>query len=112
MANFDTSRWYQLQLGGSGKSQSMSGTVLYDAGKGAVFFENTNTSDPEQMWQLFPYNSTYYVLRTKASGQYGYMSTSVSSDETTPGSTVPTVRQFLKTPIVTMLIFVSDRCAM
>jgi hypothetical protein len=95
MANFDTSQWYQLHLGGSGKSKSMSGTGLYDAGKGAVFFENTNTTDPEQMWQLFPYNSTYYVLRTKASGKYGYMSASVSSDETTPGNTVPTVRRFL-----------------
>ena len=95
MANFNTSAWYQLELGGSEKSQSMVGTGLYDAGKGAVFFTGTNTSDPQQMWQIFPYNSTYYVLRTKASGQFGYMTAAVSSDSNTPGNTVPTVRTFL-----------------
>jgi hypothetical protein len=112
MANFDTTKWYQLELGGSGKSQSMSGTALFDAGKGAVFFENTNTTDPEQMWQLFPFNSTYYVLRTKASGQFGYMSASVGTDESTPGNTVPTVRFPLSTQIITFLTLMCDRCVM
>ena len=73
----------------------MAGTGLYDAGKGAVFFANTNTSDPQQMWQLFPFNSTYYVLRTKESGQFGYMTAAVSTDANTPGNTVPTVRGLL-----------------
>ncbi|KAG0646395.1 hypothetical protein D0Z07_7648 [Hyphodiscus hymeniophilus] len=87
MANFDTNSWYHL---GARKS-SLAGTGLYDHGKGAVFATGTNASDPQQLWQFFPYNSTYYVLRTKASGQFGYMSAAAGANETTPGDTVPTM---------------------
>ena len=90
MANFDTNTWYQLTVASATK-QSMAGSGLYDHGKGSVFFTTTNISDTQQQWQLFPYNSTYYVLRTKASGQFGYMGVNVGTDESTPGNSVPSV---------------------
>jgi hypothetical protein len=89
MANFDTTKWYQIIQTGS-TAQSMDGSYLYNAGEsGATFFKITETTDPEVQWQLFPYNSTTYVLRTKASGEFGYMTAAVSEAEITPGGTVP-----------------------
>lgn len=93
MANFDTNRYYQLVTGkgGTGGSggQSMDGTSLYNQGKGAVFFQNTNTTDSGQQWQIFPFNSSVYVLRTQASGSEGYMGVALNQNEDTPGKTVP-----------------------
>ncbi|TAQ87943.1 hypothetical protein B7494_g3734 [Chlorociboria aeruginascens] len=86
MANFDTNHWYQLSVG---DSNSMVGTGLYDAGRGAVFVKATNSSNPDEQWQLFPFNSSYYVLRTKESGAQSYLNTATETTETTPGSTVP-----------------------
>jgi hypothetical protein len=57
MANFDTNSWYQLTLGSS-TAQSFTGTPLFDHGKGAVFFQTTNTTKKEQQWQIFPFNSS------------------------------------------------------
>jgi hypothetical protein len=110
MANFNSSKWYQIQLGGSGQTQSLSGTGLYNAGKGAVFFEVTNTSDPQQMWQMYPFNSSYYVLRTSESGQYGYMTAKVGdeSDGTNTGNTVPEVSLFLEADQLKLMRLLSD----
>lgn len=89
MANFDSNRWYQLLVKSASNVQSMDGSVLYDQGKGSVFFKITNTSQPEQKWQLYTYNSSFHVLRTKGSGPDGYMNVYASVNETTPGGTVP-----------------------
>lgn len=94
MANFDKNKWYQLNVGG-GTTQSMAGSPLFDHGKGSVFFTFTNTSDPQQRWQLYSYNTTYYVLRSQASGPFGYMGVNVATDASTPGNTVPSVRCLL-----------------
>jgi hypothetical protein len=92
MANFDTSSWYQITRE-SGDVQSMDGTPLFNAGlNGTVFFHITNTNSTEQQWQIFPYNSSYYVLRTHASGENGYLGAAYSVNETTPGQTVPVLR--------------------
>jgi hypothetical protein len=91
MANFDSNRWYQLLVKSASNVQSMDGSVLYDNGEGAVFFQLTNTSDPEQQWQLYPYNSSFYVLRTQASGPDSAMTVFASDTETTPGGTVPSM---------------------
>jgi hypothetical protein len=89
MANFDTNKWYQIIRSGS-TDQSMDGSYLYNKGEtGSTFFKVTDTTDPEEQWQFFPYDSTTYVLRTKASGSFGYMTVAVSQTETTPGATVP-----------------------
>lgn len=89
MANFDSNRWYQLDVGPV-EGQSMVGTTLFDEQlRGAVFFQVTNLTSPLQNWQVYPFNSSYYVLRTEASGPYGYLSVKASVDETTNGNTVP-----------------------
>lgn len=94
MANFDPNRWQQITIASSsentGSSQSMDGSVLYTKdGRGSVFFGNTNLLSGEQLWQIFAFNSSYYVLRTKGSGPQGYMGAGLSSDESTQGKTVP-----------------------
>jgi hypothetical protein len=91
MANFDPNRWYQIYLK-ERKVQSLAGTNLYDNNGGAVFLQNTNTTHYEQQWQVFPFNETYYVLRTRWSGATGYLHASFSEDENTPGHTVPDMR--------------------
>lgn len=93
MANFDTNRFYQLVIGkgesGGSGGQSMVGTSLFTQGKGAVFFKITNTSDSEEHWQIFPFNSSAYILRTKASGSEGYLGVALKQNEDTPGKSVP-----------------------
>ncbi len=91
MANFDPNRWYQIILK-VGDGQSLDGSVLFDHGTGSVFLKNTDTTNAEEQWQIFPYNATYYVLRTKASGAQGYMAVAVNANETTLGETVPVMR--------------------
>jgi len=90
MANFDTNKWYQIVLSSS-DAQSMDGTVLYDHGQGAAFFRTTNVTIPEEQWQFYPSNDSY-VLRTKASGSGGYLTTAYDVNETTAGYTVPQMR--------------------
>jgi hypothetical protein len=91
MANFDANHWYQIYLGES-KVQSVAGSVLYDNNGGSVFFQDTNLTSTEQQWQVFPFNDTYYVLRTKGSSSRGYLHATLSVNETTPGHTVPDMR--------------------
>ncbi|EPE36514.1 hypothetical protein GLAREA_08677 [Glarea lozoyensis ATCC 20868] len=92
MSNFDTNRWYQIYLLDN-TVQSLAGTILYNQGRsGAVFIQDTNLTSGGQQWQIFPFNETYHVLRTKDSGPTGYLHASFSVDETTPGLTVPDMR--------------------
>ena len=92
MANLDPTSWYQIYLGDD-TATTIVGTYLVfsDDESGAVFFQGTKepSPGPEQIWQVFPYNTTYYVLRTQASGANGYLHASLSVNETTPGRTVP-----------------------
>ncbi|KAG4432098.1 hypothetical protein IFR05_012427 [Cadophora sp. M221] len=92
MANFASDHWHQIYIGNSdGAGQSLAGTSLYNNSlTGAVFFSETNTtSNAEQLWQLYPFNSTYYVLRSKSSGPLGYLTVKRAPEENTPGRTVP-----------------------
>ncbi|KAH7319390.1 hypothetical protein BKA65DRAFT_556812 [Rhexocercosporidium sp. MPI-PUGE-AT-0058] len=92
MANLASDHWHQIYIGNSeGGGQSLAGTSLYNNSlSGAVFFSETNTtSNTEQLWQIYPFNSTYYVLRTKSSGPRGYLTVALSPEENTPGRTVP-----------------------
>ncbi|RDW71556.1 hypothetical protein BP6252_08119 [Coleophoma cylindrospora] len=91
MSNFHTNKWYQILVALPAKAdQSMVGSVLNSrGGTGQVFFNSTNITAPEQQWQIFPYNSSYYVLRSKASDSFGYLNTAAAALETTLGNTVP-----------------------
>jgi hypothetical protein len=93
MANFDPNQWYQLTVGNF-PDFSMFGTSLYDHGVGAVFFTGTNLTIPTEKWQLFPYNSSVYMLRSQDSGHNGYLAAAYSANETTPGGTLPQMRNY------------------
>lgn len=95
MANFNSSSWYQITLGTTSTNPGLGlvGTGLYGGGgTGAAFMTPANTSDPQQLWQLFPWNSTYYVLRSKAGGWGAYLGTKLSGLETATGSTAPDMK--------------------
>jgi len=92
MANFDTNSWYQITR--QSATQSMIGTIPFSNGTGAVFFQVTNTTLPAQQWQFFPYNSTYYVLRTKDSSSIGYLGVAASNNSGVAGNTVPDIRNY------------------
>ncbi|KAK0115561.1 hypothetical protein ONS95_000163 [Cadophora gregata] len=91
MANFASDHWQQIYIGDSADGgQSASGTSLYNNSlTGAIFFTETNTTKAQQLWQLYPFNSTYYVLRSKDSGPLGYLTVKFQANEDTPGKTVP-----------------------
>lgn len=94
MANFDPNTWYQLTAKGH-PAQSMYGGPLFAEGLGPVYFEITNTTLAGQRWQLYPYNSSTYLLRTKESGHDAYLSAAYSANETTiPGSTRPKMQDY------------------
>jgi hypothetical protein len=100
MENFDSNHWQQINISpnseNTGQGQSMDGSVLYTKqGTGSVFFTDTNTTAAEQLWQIFAFNSSYYVLRTQGSGPEGYMNTGVGSGGSTPGNTVPLTANYL-----------------
>ncbi|KAF3767309.1 hypothetical protein M406DRAFT_328397 [Cryphonectria parasitica EP155] len=90
--NFDTNAWYQVNVT-SQKDQCFHGTPLYEDGlTGAVFFQNTNTSNTGQRWQFYPYNSSVYLLRCEEGGPNGYLGTSLgtgSDKDRLTGNTVP-----------------------
>ncbi|PVH75326.1 hypothetical protein DL98DRAFT_658233 [Cadophora sp. DSE1049] len=91
MANFASDHWHQIYIGDSPDGgQSASGTSLYNNSlTGAIFFTETNTTKAQQLWQLYPFNSTYYVLRSRDSGPLGYLTVKFQTGEDTPGKTVP-----------------------
>jgi hypothetical protein len=91
MANFDKNSWYQVTVA-SHPGQDLDGTPVYDEGRGAVFFQITNTSLSQHQWQVFLYNTSNYVFRTKASGAGSFLSAAFAATEETPGKTIPQMR--------------------
>lgn len=91
MANFDRNTWYQILWTSSSSFQGNALNFNTASTEGAVYCNTTDTSSASQQWQIFPYNSTYYILRTKASSALGYLVTYCAPSEPTPGSTVPAV---------------------
>ncbi|KAL2070083.1 hypothetical protein VTL71DRAFT_14763 [Oculimacula yallundae] len=94
MANFDSDHWYRIsQAGDEGSGLFLSGLRLFccdNTPTGASFFNKPDTpGNVEWMWQIYPFNSTYYVLRTQASGPLGYLTVYYAADEETTGSTKP-----------------------
>lgn len=69
-------------------------TPLFDHNRGSVFFQFTNTSLTEHQWQIFPFNSSVYVMRTRGSGPLAFMSAQAALNETTPGHTIPSLRHY------------------
>ncbi|KAL2064059.1 hypothetical protein VTL71DRAFT_4553 [Oculimacula yallundae] len=94
MANFDSNHWHWIYQGSAPleqQSQFLGGTSLYSNGTtGAVFFSEENEFHAsEHLWQIYTFNTTYFVLRSKNSGPLGYLTTFLTADDSTPGRTRP-----------------------
>lgn len=87
MPLFDQNRWYQIN-NGVFRGQSLVGTPVFNPDHtGTTFMRITNTSDPEQKWQIFPADNDTYVLRTQGSGQHVYLRANEWPEEDTLGQT-------------------------
>jgi hypothetical protein len=95
MASFDPNHWQKITNAGlqSQAGKSMAGTPLFDQGTGSVFFQDTNDTIMGQSWQIFPFNTSFYVLRTQKCGSNGFMNTRIAPSNTQEfGFTVPHMR--------------------
>ncbi|KAH9222538.1 hypothetical protein DL95DRAFT_454540 [Leptodontidium sp. 2 PMI_412] len=91
MAIFDPNRWCQISVAGSflAGNNLVGGELLSPEGTGgSVFMYVGNASFTDQQWQIFPYNSTNYVLRTHRSCPFGYLAVTYLATEPMPGYTV------------------------
>jgi hypothetical protein len=71
----DTDSWYRLTTLDD-PQRSLIGTYPYMNGDtGLVSITNTDDSSTSQQWQLFSIGPSRYMLRTKASGIHGYLTT-------------------------------------
>lgn len=94
--NYDTNVWYQVNVT-EYPGYSFAGNTLtdHDGTTGGAVLVTTDTTDDAQSWQFYPYNSSTYLLRSKASGHDSYLAVTVegggSTDpaKNTPGDTVP-----------------------
>jgi hypothetical protein len=94
MSNFDSNTWFRIS--DPDDILSLVGTYLFEQHdtEGTAFMRISNDTDPEQLWQIWTYDSEHFVLRTAASGSEGYLGTqigtSIESSENT-GDTIPYV---------------------
>jgi hypothetical protein len=87
--NLDANQWYYIYVGMSDKD-ALWGTNLYNQGKeGAIFLNYTQTSASTMRWQIYPINSTTYVLRSKEGGANAFVGTHYVAAEETEGHTRP-----------------------
>jgi hypothetical protein len=70
--NFDPNQWYSIFLNGG---QGLAGTWLFNRNKttGASLMKRRDSSDGEQLWQIFQLNSTTWTMRSQASGPVGFL---------------------------------------
>lgn len=72
----DSDSWYHITIAGN-PSRSLAGTYPYiDEETGLVAIASSDNSTYSQHWQLSSYNSSTYMLRTRASGAHGYLTIS------------------------------------
>jgi hypothetical protein len=90
---------YQITMKSS-TTLSLATSNTTNNGTGAVFFQRTNTSQPNQRWQIWNAQNDSYVLRSGNSGPYGYMIAIASKSDTSTvaelnnGNTVPAARNY------------------
>lgn len=84
---FDSNKFYQLRWKEHPDDYTVIGTSLFkDARSGAVFLKSeVDVNDNEKLWQVFQFNETYYLLRSKEGGPKGVLA-AMENDE---GDTVP-----------------------
>lgn len=93
--NLDTNAWYQINVTRF-TGLSLRGTVLYDKDHkaGAAFYTTSNTSDPSQYWQFYPYNASVYLLRCKTPGSKAYLGATQTTNKGVTGNTSPYVADY------------------
>ena len=107
MANFANDHWYQITLKQFGLEKpllSLATANTTNNGTSPVFMQLTNTSMPNQRWQIWHAQNDSYVLRSGNSGPWGYMVSIANRSDTAGGSssvldansgnTVPTARNY------------------
>jgi hypothetical protein len=63
----------------------------------AAFVQPTNISTLEQQWQLYPFDTIYYVLRSHGGGANGFLHASGSSDVgSLPGNTISDMKSYTR----------------
>jgi hypothetical protein len=95
--NFDDNMWYQVNVAKFSGS-SLLGTSLVDSLTGAVFYQETNTGTQGQSWQLYPHNSSVYLLRCKDGGPNRYLAAAAGKGDgeqsSITGYTVPIIANY------------------
>lgn len=88
--DLDANQWYYVYAGNS-EANALWGTSLYsDKGTaGAIFLNTTQTSLDTMRWQIYPVNSTTYVLRCKEGGANAFVGTHYVPAEESDGHTRP-----------------------
>jgi hypothetical protein len=90
-ANLDKSFWYQVTLESS-EVLSLASTGYGKTGTGSAFFQVTNKTSPNQLWQLWSAKDSTYVLRSQESGPEGYLTAHVGKENVkgeNTGNTLP-----------------------
>ncbi|KAK7544778.1 uncharacterized protein J3D65DRAFT_673499 [Phyllosticta citribraziliensis] len=78
-SEFNSNRWYQILL--SNETLAFTGTPRWDGySYGSMMTNVQNRTEFEQQWQVYPFNSTFFVLRTRASGPDNYLRVMLSVD--------------------------------
>lgn len=85
----DSNQWYYIYVGNS-DANALWGTNLYNQGtSGAIFLNATQTSLNTMRWQMYPINSTTYVIRSKEGGANAFVGTHYVPAEESEGHTRP-----------------------
>lgn len=105
MANFANDHWYQITLQQFGLEKpllSLATANTTNNGSSPVFMQLTNTSMPNQRWQIWHAANDSYILRSGNSGPWGYMVAIANASDTgssgaldaNRGNTVPAARNY------------------
>ncbi|KAF3036798.1 hypothetical protein E8E12_004819 [Didymella heteroderae] len=88
--DLDTDQWYYIYVGNS-DANALWGTNLYNnqGTSGAIFLNTTQTSLNTMRWQIYPINSTAYVIRSKEGGANAFVGTHYVPAEESEGHTRP-----------------------
>ncbi|KAJ4313079.1 hypothetical protein N0V94_007113 [Neodidymelliopsis sp. IMI 364377] len=89
--NLDTNQWYHMYLNDNKKSSFIGSGLFTKSGtSGTVFFNDTvDLTAPRQRWQIYPINSTTFVLRTGEGGANAFLGTHLVAGEETQGGSRP-----------------------
>ena len=88
--DLDTNQWYYIYVGNS-DANALWVTNLYNnqGTSGAIFLNTTQTSLNTMRWQIYPINSTTYVIRSKEGGANAFVGTHYVPAEESEGRTRP-----------------------